>query len=156
MPDDDRRYPSRPMVGIGVVVLREHSVLLVRRGKPPNVGMWSLPGGAQEVGETAEQAARRELLEEAGIEVGALHLAANVDSIDRDAQGRVRYHYTIIDFAALWAGGEPRAGSDVTEATWADLDRLSRYNLWDEAHRVIGIARALLLDAREPGQLRLR
>ena len=135
------------MVGIGVVVLRDNAVLLVRRGKPPNAGMWSLPGGAQEVGETAEQAARRELLEEAGITAGPLHLAANVDSIDRDDAGRVRYHYTIIDFAARWERGEARPGSDVTDAVWADLDRLADYSLWDEAHRVIGVARRLLAAA---------
>lgn len=140
----DREYPSRPIVGIGVVVLRPGAVLLVRRGKPPNMGTWSLPGGAQELGETAEQAARRELFEEAGIEVGALLLAANVDTIRRDAAGRVQFHYTIVDFAAAWTGGEPAAGSDAAETVWAPLDRLEEFGLWSEAHRVIGIARALL------------
>jgi len=139
-----REYPPRPIVGIGIAVLRPGAVLLVRRGKPPNEGAWSLPGGAQELGETAEAAARRELLEEAGVQVGPLLLAANVDSIHRDPDGRVRYHYTIIDFAARWSAGTPVAGSDVTEVTWADFEDFDTYQLWDEARRVIGIARGLL------------
>jgi 8-oxo-dGTP diphosphatase len=141
-----REYPERPIVGIGVAVLRADppAVLLVRRGKAPNFGAWSLPGGAQELGETTEAAARRELEEETGLRVGVLHLAATVDSIHQDPDGRVRYHYTIIDFAAAWDGGVPIAGSDVTDATWAPLDDLAPYALWSEAHRVIGIARALL------------
>jgi ADP-ribose pyrophosphatase YjhB (NUDIX family) len=138
---DDRQYPARPIVGIGIVVLKPGAVLLVRRGKPPNMGAWSLPGGAQEVGETAEEAARRELLEETGITVGPLTLAANVDTIRRDAAGRVQYHYTIIDFAAAWLDGEPVAGTDVSEAIWAPFDGLDAYALWTEAIRVIGIAR---------------
>jgi 8-oxo-dGTP diphosphatase len=141
---DNREYPARPIVGIGVVVLKPGAVLLVRRGKPPNMGAWSLPGGAQEVGETAEDAARRELLEETGVTVGPLTLAANVDTIRRDAAGRVQFHYTIIDFAAAWLDGEPVAGSDVSEAIWAGLDKLDAYGLWSEAHRVIGIARRQL------------
>ncbi len=140
----DREYPARPIVGIGIVVIRDDSVLLVRRGKPPNVGAWTLPGGAQEVGETTEQAARRELLEETGLEVDTLHFAATVDNIRRDADGRIRFHYTIIDFAARWVSGEPIAATDVTEAVWAKLDALDNYGLWSEAHRVIAIARRLV------------
>lgn len=140
----DREYPARPIVGIGVVVLKGSRVLLVRRGKPPNVGSWTLPGGAQELNETVEQAARRELMEETGVEVGPLHLAAVVDNIRPDDAGRVRFHYTIIDFAAAWTDGEPVAGTDVSEAVWAEADRLDDYALWSEAHRVIAIARRLV------------
>lgn len=140
----DREYPARPIVGIGIVVLKDDTVLLVRRGKPPGMGNWTLPGGAQELGETCEEAARRELAEETGLAVGALHLAANVDNIRRDAAGRVQYHYTIIDFACRWESGQPVAGSDVTEAVWVKLDRLDEYGLWQEAHRVIAIARELV------------
>ena len=140
----DREYPARPIVGIGIVVIKHESVLLVRRGKPPNVGSWTLPGGAQEVGETMEAAARRELLEETGVSVGRLHFAAHVDNIRRDAEGRVQFHYTILDFAARWESGEPVAGSDVTEAAWVPLDGLEEYRLWSEAHRVIAIGRELV------------
>jgi ADP-ribose pyrophosphatase YjhB (NUDIX family) len=141
---NDREYPARPIVGIGVVVLKGDSVLLVRRGKPPNVGSWTLPGGAQELAETTEQAARRELAEETGVTVGKLHLAATVDNIRRDTAGRVQFHYTIIDYAAAWLDGEPVAGSDVSEAVWVPLDRLTEYGLWSEAHRVIALARGLV------------
>jgi 8-oxo-dGTP diphosphatase len=137
----DREYPTRPMVGVGVVVLKGDSVLLVRRGKPPNVGTWSLPGGAQELGETAEEAGRRELFEETGVTVGELHFAAHVNNIRRDASGRVQFHYTILDFAGRWESGEPLPASDVSEAIWAPLDRLEEYRLWHEAYRVIAIAR---------------
>jgi 8-oxo-dGTP diphosphatase len=139
-----REYPARPIVGIGVAVLRPGAVLLVRRGQPPNLGAWSLPGGGQELGETAEAAARRELLEETGLQVGELLLAANVDSIHRDPDGRVRYHYTIIDFAALYLAGTPVAGGDITETAWAEFGDFARFGLWHEAVRVIGIARRLL------------
>lgn len=139
-----RVYPDRPIVGIGVAVLRPGAVLLVRRARAPALGAWSLPGGAQELGETAEAAARRELAEETGLAVGPLMLAAQVDSIHRDPDGRVRYHYTIIDFAARYADGAPRPGSDVSAVAWADFDRFDDYALWDEARRVIALARGLL------------
>jgi ADP-ribose pyrophosphatase YjhB (NUDIX family) len=140
----DREYPARPIVGIGIVVIKDDNVLLCRRGKPPNLGTWTLPGGAQEVGESCEAAARRELAEETGLTVGQLHFAAYVDTIRRDDDGRVRFHYTILDFAGRWEAGEPIAGSDVSEVTWAPLDALQPYDLWSEAHRVIEIARRLV------------
>lgn len=139
-----REYPVRPIVGIGVAVLRPGAVLLARRGNPPNQGAWSLPGGAQELGETTEQAARRELAEETGLTVGPLHLAAIVDSLTHDEQGKVRFHYTIIDYAALWLGDVARAGGDVSEVAWTEFDRLDEYNLWSEARRVIARGRSLL------------
>lgn len=142
-----REYPTRPIVGIGVCMLRPDNggeVLLARRGRAPALGQWSLPGGAQELGETAEQAARRELLEETGLTAGELRLAANVDSIHRDAAGLVQYHYTIIDFAARPAGGTLAPGDDVAEVVWASLGGLAPFALWGELQRVIGIARRLL------------
>ncbi len=140
----DREYQARPIVGIGIVVIRGHEVLLCQRGKPPNVGSWTLPGGAQDLGETCEAAARRELVEETGLTVGALHFCAYVDTIRRDDAGRVRFHYTILDFAARWEGGEAVAGSDVSAVAWAPMDDLEPYALWSEAHRIIAIARALV------------
>ncbi len=140
----DREYPNRPLVGIGIVLLKPGAVLLVRRAKAPSFGQWALPGGAQELGETAADAARRELREEAGLEAGPLHLAANVDSIHHDEGGRVQYHYTILDFAARWQGGDPAPGTDVSDALFAPLDDLAPYGLWSEAHRVIAIARDIL------------
>ncbi len=140
----DREFPARPIVGIGIVVIRGEEVLLCRRGKPPNVGSWTLPGGAQDVGETCQAAARRELAEETGLTVGDFFFCAYVDTIRRDDDGRVRYHYTILDFAARWEAGEPVAGSDVSEVQWAPMDALEPYGLWSEAYRIIGIARGLL------------
>ena len=139
-----REYPANPMVGVGAVVLRPGAVLLVRRGNPPAAGQWSIPGGAQELGETAEQAARRELLEETGLRLGALTLVANVDSIHPDPDGRIRFHYTILDFAGLWLGGDPAPGGDVTEAAFFPFAALEGLGLWSEALRVIGAARTLL------------
>ena len=135
-----REYPERPLVGIGIVVCKPGAVLLVRRGRPPGLGQWSLPGGAQRLGETAEAAARRELREETGLAVGTLRLVAHVDSIHHDPAGIVQYHYTILDFAARWVDGMPMAGDDVTDALFAPLNRLAEYGLWDEAIRVIGLA----------------
>uniref|UniRef100_UPI001F330120 NUDIX domain-containing protein n=1 Tax=Falsiroseomonas oryziterrae TaxID=2911368 RepID=UPI001F330120 len=119
--------------------------LLIRRGRPPRRGEWSLPGGAQRLGEPAEEAARRELREEAGIEVGPLELLAVVDAITPGEVGRgPRFHYTIIDYVARWTSGEPHPGGDVTEAAWADSAALAPYGLWPEAMRVIALARRRL------------
>jgi len=144
-----REYPTRPWVGIGAIVLRGDEVLLIRRGRAPRAGSWSLPGGGQRIGEGAEACARREVLEETGIEVDALHLIAVIDAITPGEPGLgPRFHYTIIDYAARWAAGTPRAGGDVTEAVWAT--DLAPYALTPEALDVIARAR-LLLSAVEAG-----
>lgn len=128
-------------MGIGAVVLRGQDVLLIRRGRAPNAGEWAIPGGAQRVGETAEQAARRELMEETGLRTGPMVLAGHVDSVHRDPDGRVRFHYTILDFAALWTGGVPQAGGDATDARFFSPETLDTLGLWSEAHRIITLAR---------------
>ncbi|MBL6457986.1 NUDIX domain-containing protein [Belnapia sp. T6] len=138
-----REYPDRPWVGIGIVVFDGDRVLLARRGKPPRVGSWSLPGGAQHLGERAEAAARRELLEETGIEAGPLELAAVVDAITTDERG-VRYHYTIVDFCGRRSGGEDRPGDDVAATAWALPEELSQYDLTPDVLRVIAEARQRL------------
>ena len=141
----DRRYPARPFVGIGVVLFTPDltEVLLVRRGRPPGLGAWSLPGGAQHLGETADAAARRELLEETGLVAGGLTLVAHVDSIHRDANGRVEYHYTILDFAGVWASGTPDAADDAIDCRFVELAGLGRFDLTSAATAVIRKARAL-------------
>ncbi len=139
-----REYPSRPLVGIGIIVLKPTEVLLVRRGQPPAAGEWSLPGGLQELGETAEEAARRELAEETALAVGPLTLVGHFDSIHRTPDDRVRFHYTILDFAARFAGGEPRPGSDVADLTWANDTDLALFALRPQAVDMIARARALL------------
>ncbi len=139
-----REYPDRPWVGIGCIVFRAEAVLLVRRGKPPRIGQWSLPGGAQHIGEKAEEAARRELREETNIEVGPLSLAYVFDAINHDEDGRARFHYTIIDFAAHWQAGDALAGDDVSEVAWALPHELHAYDLTEAAHEAIAAARMAL------------
>lgn len=141
---DIREYPPRPIVGVGMIVLKPNAVLLVQRGKQPNLGLWSLPGGAQELGETCEQGARRELEEETGLQVGKLVLAACIDSIRQDDLGRVQYHYTIIDFCARWKGGEPIAGGDAMLAQFVTFEELDNYALTPAVHDVVATAQKLL------------
>ena len=139
-----REYPDRPWVGIGVVAFDGDRVLLVQRGKPPRQGMWTLPGGAQHVGERAEAAARRELFEETGIEVGPLELAAVMDAISRDESGAVRFHYTIVDYCGRRTAGEARPGDDVSAVAWALPEELPIYDLTPDVLRMIALARERL------------
>ena len=135
-------YPNRPLVGVGVVAVKDGHVLLIRRAKPPREGRWSLPGGRQRLGETVRETARRELREETGIEAAVTALLDVVDSITRDAGGAIAYHYTLVDFLAEWCDGAVRAGGDAAEAVWADPDDLGPFDLWDETLRVIRLGLA--------------
>jgi ADP-ribose pyrophosphatase YjhB (NUDIX family) len=135
-----REYPIRPIIGVGVVVWHGERVLLVRRGKPPRVGHWSLPGGAQRLGETIAEAARREVKEETDLEIVLGDVVATVDFIERDRQGGVRYHYTLIDFVAEAGSPELHPGSDAADARWFGLAELDALGLWSETVRVIKLA----------------
>jgi ADP-ribose pyrophosphatase YjhB (NUDIX family) len=139
-----RHYPDNPIVAVGVVVIRRFEtgprVLLIKRGKAPRAGTWSIPGGRQRLGETLEAAARREVYEETGLELAGLRLLDVIDSITRDDDGAISYHYSLIDFAADWAAGEARAASDAAAVCWADPHDLAPYSLWSETRRLIGVA----------------
>lgn len=135
-----RRYPERPFVGVGAVVWRGEEVLLIRRAKSPRRGTWSLPGGAQELGETVFDCARREVAEETGVAIEVLALVDVVDNIAFDSAGRVEYHYTLVDVVAEWRAGEPRAEGDAEHARFVRRNELGRFNLWQETLRVIRLA----------------
>lgn len=137
-----REFPSHPLVGVGSVVFRDRHVLLVRRGAPPRLGEWSLPGGLQELGETVMQAARREVLEETTVRAHILGIADVVDLIEREeTTRRVRSHYTLVDVYGVWEAGEPKAASDAADAAWIAVDDVPRLVLWSETERVIRKAR---------------
>jgi 8-oxo-dGTP diphosphatase len=140
---DPREYPDRPWVGVGAVVFRGEEVLLVRSSKGARKGQWSIPGGAQDAGETIFDAAVREVREEAGIEVAPVAIVTAVDSIRRDAAGRVRFHFTLIDVLAEWRAGELVPGDDADRAEWVANDRFAELGLWSETVRVIELARGM-------------
>ena len=135
-----RRYPESPIVGIGAVVMGPEGILMIKRGKPPRKGSWSLPGGAQELGETVNQAARREVKEETGLDVEILGLVDVVDLIRHDDEGTLEYHYTLVDVAATVIGGTLTAGSDAMDARWFSHAKISAMDLWSETQRIIALA----------------
>ncbi|MEL7480182.1 MAG: NUDIX hydrolase [Pseudomonadota bacterium] len=129
---------------VGIVCFRGADVLLVKRGQAPLAGAWSLPGGRIEPGETAEDAARRELLEETAIEAKLMGLVDVVDAIFRSRRtGQTARHYLLIDYAAKWMAGEPIAGDDAAEARFFAPAELPSLGLWEETQRVIDLARGL-------------
>jgi 8-oxo-dGTP diphosphatase len=140
----DRLYPARPLVGVGAVVWDGGRVLLERRGKPPAEGTWSLPGGLIEIGETAEDAVRREVVEECGIEVKVGPVLGLFEPIHRDQDGRVRYHFVVVDFLARYHSGELRAGDDAAELRGARPAELDLFALNPATRAMIDRSLALL------------
>lgn len=118
--DEERNadYPAQPLAAVGAVVQRQGQVLLVCRGKPPAKGMWAIPGGKVKLGETLQQAAEREIMEETGIQIKAHEPIYTFEVIERDASGRVRFHYIIVDLMADYVAGEVRVGDDAADARW--------------------------------------
>ena len=135
-----RDYPDRPIVGVAAVVIEDDRVVLVRRGRPPAYGAWSLPGGAVEPGETLEEAVVREVAEEIGLKVEVVEVVAVLDRIFWDQEGEVHYHYVLIDFLCRRTGGKLRASSDAISCSQVPFSALAQYNLTKETRGVINRA----------------
>lgn len=118
-----------PQVGVGAIVVHQGRVLLVQRGRPPGAGLWAIPGGRQRLGETLQQAAEREILEETGVTICATSPIYTCEHIERDEQGALRYHYVIVDLAAEYVSGEPQAGDDASAAAWVAWCELAALSL---------------------------
>jgi len=134
---EKREYLDHPFVGVGAVVWRGEEFLLVRRGKAPRLGEWTIPGGRQDIGETVRETAIREIREETNLAIEIAGLVDVVDAINHDDEGRIRFHATLVDFAARWTGGEARAGSDAMGVGWFRLGDLPNLGLWEETSRII-------------------
>ena len=145
---DTRRYPARPVVGVGAAVFDGDSVVLIKRRFEPLAGQWSLPGGALEVGEVLEVGAAREVLEETGLEVDVGPIVEVFDRIVRDDDGGVKYHFVLVDFLCRVTGGRLAAGSDASDAVLADPAALAPYGMTTKAEEVIARAWAMLKSER--------
>jgi 8-oxo-dGTP diphosphatase len=135
-----REYPSTPIPSVGVIVFRGNEVLLVLRGQEPSKGKWSIPGGVVELGETIREAARREVLEECGVEIQVGDVVDVLDSILLDHEGRVQYHYVLVDLMATYVKGELRVGSDIEDARWVREDQVASFDMTARTPLVIGKA----------------
>ncbi len=127
-----REYPDRPIIGVGGIVFKEHSILLVRRAQSPGLGQWSLPGGAVELGETLIQALGREILEEVSIEIEVGGLVRLLDKILMDRGKRVRFHYVIADYWGWFVKGRLKAASDISDAKFVDIDKVQEMDIIDD------------------------
>ena len=132
-----REYPDNPLVGVGAVIVRNNRVLLIRRGHAPLLGEWSLPGGVLECGETLREATTREAREETGLVVETSVLLGVYERVVRSDDGRVRYHYVLIDFLCGVSGGNLSAGSDAADVRWFTREELSGLDLPDDTREVI-------------------
>ncbi|OGS62704.1 MAG: hypothetical protein A3K59_01030 [Euryarchaeota archaeon RBG_19FT_COMBO_69_17] len=142
MPTEPLRneFPGRPVPAVGAIVFRGDAVLLVKRGREPNKGRWSLPGGSLETGETVEAAAVREAREETGVVARALRPAFVGDYVSRDPDGRVRWHYVLIDVLCEYVSGEAVPATDAEEARFVPLRELGDYDVTPTAVEAIGRA----------------
>jgi len=139
-----REYPIAPLVGTAAAIFNgAGEVLLVQRGKPPNVGQWGLPGGLIDVGERLVEGAAREVREECGVAVEICDLVAVFEPIIRDEEGRVRYHYVVVDYWGRYLSGDLRPDDDAADARWVVMDQLDSLPMYGESRAVVRRAHAL-------------
>jgi ADP-ribose pyrophosphatase YjhB (NUDIX family) len=132
-----REYPAHPVVGVGAVIVRDGRALLVQRAHEPRKGEWSLPGGLVHLGESLADAARREVREETGLEIELGPIIETFDRVHRDHEGRVRYHFVIIDFVCWSSSGDAVAGSDAQAVAWVTAGEIDDYGVNAYAKAVI-------------------
>jgi len=132
-----REYPETPLVGVGAILIEGGRVVLVKRGHAPLLGKWSIPGGVLVVGETLRKAVVREVLEETGLTIEPGELLGVFERMVPDEQGRMRYHYLLIDFLCRRVAGELAAGDDAEEARWFSREELRALELARETEEVI-------------------
>jgi 8-oxo-dGTP diphosphatase len=134
-----REYPDAPIVGVGAILIEDNRVLLIRRGQEPLKGEWSLPGGVVELGESLEEAIRREVREETCLEVKPVGIIEAFSSILRDDQGVVRFHYVIVDFLCRRLSGESQCGSDATDLRWVAREELNSHSVYRVAPPTVAV-----------------
>jgi 8-oxo-dGTP diphosphatase len=132
-----REYPDHPIVGVGAVIIKGEEVLLARRGKEPGYGKWSIPGGAVNLGETLEEAIIREVREEVNLTIRVGGVVEVLERIFRDPEGKVQYHYVLVDFLCEYLSGEERPSSDTLEVRWVPISEIPRHRLPGKTKRVI-------------------
>jgi ADP-ribose pyrophosphatase YjhB (NUDIX family) len=133
----NREYPDVPLIGVGAVIVDAGRVALVRRGQPPLLGEWSIPGGVLEVGETLREGAMREAREETGLIVDAGELLGIFERLVPGEDGRLRYHYVLMDFLCVWTGGDLLAASDAADVRWFRPEELEALKLAPDTLAVI-------------------
>jgi 8-oxo-dGTP diphosphatase len=141
---NDRTFPDRPWVGVGGLVFQGDQVLLIKRGREPGLGQWSIPGGMVEVGETVKEAVQREVREETGVLVEVLDLVEVFERILPDSEGRIQYHYVVLDYLCRLTGGSLAASSDADEAVFSPISALENLKVYAETIRVIRKAYTIL------------
>jgi ADP-ribose pyrophosphatase YjhB (NUDIX family) len=122
-------YPDQPVVGVGAVIIRDGQIALIKRGNEPAKGKWTIPGGLVELAESPEQAVIRETKEEVGLEVEKPVLMDVVSNVDYDEQGKVKYHYVIIEYLVQVTAGNAEASSDAVELAWIQFDKVENFDL---------------------------
>jgi 8-oxo-dGTP diphosphatase len=132
-----REYPQHPLVGVGAVIVEDGRVLLVKRGKAPLLGEWSIPGGMLELGETMRQGAEREALEETGIVVRATDLLGVFDRVVPDDKKATLYHYVLIDFLCQKISGDVLAAGDAADARWFTPDEVAEISLPEDTRNIV-------------------
>ena len=144
---DERLYPTRPFLAVSAAILRDRKVLVVRRARKPALGVYTMPGGVVEAGETLTEAVTREVMEETAMTIAPVALAGHREAVIRDAEGRVERHFVILYFASRWIAGEPVLNEELDDFRWVTLDELKALKTTEGLAEIVDAAMDRLRDA---------